>query len=79
MATPGTNLKDLRGMSDADLQTQVTKLRQEIWHERVKLREGAAQQSHQIRRARRQIARILTILKEQTMNQQQTAKPAERA
>jgi large subunit ribosomal protein L29 len=68
MATaPATvTVKDLRGMSEADLRAQVGKLRQEIWHSRLKLREGAAQQTHQIRQARRQIARILTILKQQT-------------
>ena len=63
--TAGTTTKDLRGMTEVDLRAQVGKLREEIWHGRLKLREGAAQQSHQIRQARRQIARILTVLKQQ--------------
>ena len=64
---PATTIKDLRGMSETDLRAQVGKLRQEIWHGRIKLREGAAQQSHHIRQARRQIARVLTILKQQAV------------
>ena len=65
-AAPGTATKDLRAMSEADLRAQAGKLREEIWHGKLKLRDGAAQQSHQLRQARRQIARILTILKQQS-------------
>ena len=72
MAKPaGTTPKDLRAMTETDLRAQVGKLRQEMWHGKIKLREGAAQQSHQIRQSRRQIARILTVLK-----QQASTKPA---
>ena len=78
MPAAGPTLKDLRQMNDADLQAQLGKLRQEIWQGRLKLREGSAQQSHQIRQARRHIARILTILKQQTIKQR-TATPAERS
>lgn len=66
-AQESASLKDLRGMSAPDLQAQAVKLREEVWSTRLKLRDGSAQQSHHIRQSKRQIARILTVLKEQSL------------
>jgi ribosomal protein L29 len=63
----GTN--DLRGMGQADLQAELEKLRRELWDQRVKAKEGALQQTHLLGHARKQIARIRTILREQTAKQ----------
>ena len=60
-----TGVKELRGLGPAELQAQLEKLRQELWDQRVKAKEGALQQTHQLSEARRQIARIQTILREQ--------------
>ena len=57
--------QELRGLPAADLKAQVEQLRQELWQQRLKVREGALQQTHQLRAARRQIARIATVLNEQ--------------
>ena len=62
------NTKALRGMNAADLREQVEKLRQDLWQQRVKTEVGATQQHHRRRAARRQIARVLTILNEQRGN-----------
>ncbi len=57
--------KELRAMPEADLRTQLTALRQELWRQRTKAREGSLQQTHQLRVMRRQMARIQTMLTEQ--------------
>ena len=59
---PGT--KELRGLPEADIRAQLAKLRQDLWQQRVKTREGALPQTHQLRLMRRQIARIQTVLAE---------------
>ena len=60
---------DLRALSAADLIAQREKLRQELWQHRMKLKEGAAQQTHLSRVMRRQIARVETMLKAQPQAQ----------
>ena len=54
---------DLRALPEADLRAQLDQLRGELWHKRIKLREGALQQTHDLRRLRRQIARVQTALR----------------
>lgn len=54
--------KELHTLPDADLQAQLDTLRKELWNHRLKLREGSLQQNHQVASARRQIARLLTVL-----------------
>jgi large subunit ribosomal protein L29 len=58
------SMKDLRTMPEPEVTAQMEKLRQEYWQHRVKAREGSLQQTHQLRAARRQIARLLTVLRE---------------
>ena len=64
MATKRPSTKDLRALPDADIQQQLDALRQELWQSRLKAKEGSLQQTHQIPAARRQIARIHTLLAE---------------
>ena len=56
--------KELRALPEADLNAQLEKLRQELWQQRVKMKEGAQQQTHQGGDMRRQIARVLTVMRE---------------
>jgi len=65
MATTPRGVKELRGLGAAELQAQIEQLRQDLWEQRVKAKEGALPQTHLPRVARRQIARIQTILREQ--------------
>lgn len=65
MADKALTIKELRGQSKTDLNAQLEKLRSELWQQRVKVREGALQQTHLLSAVRRQIARVHTVLREQ--------------
>ncbi len=67
MAEKSLGVKELRELSSADIQEQLGKLRGELWQLRLKAKEGAVQQTHQMLQIRRQIARIQTILSEQRL------------
>ena len=69
MAEKPLGTKELRGLGETELHAQIDKLRQELWEQRVKAKEGALPQTHQLGKARRQIARIRTILREQAPTQ----------
>lgn len=56
--------QELRAMPEAEVQTQLEKLRHDLWQGRLKAREGSLQQTHQLSAMKRQIARILTLLRE---------------
>ena len=56
--------KELRALPAADIAAQLEKLRQDLWQQRLKAKEGALQQTHQLRLMKRQIARIQMVLKE---------------
>ncbi len=56
--------KELRAMPAADLRTQLETLRRTLWQNRMKLREGTIQHSHEIKTAKRRIARVMTVLNE---------------
>ena len=62
MATSRLHAKELRTLPEADLQSQLAKLRQELWQHRGKVREGSLQQTHLVRAAKRDIARLHTVL-----------------
>ena len=64
MADKRPTTKELRALPDADIRQQLDVLRQELWQSRVKAKDGSLQQTHQIPSARRQIARIHTLLTE---------------
>ena len=65
MADKRPAAKELRALPQTDLREQAAKLRQELWQQRVKTKEGAIQQMHHGRAIRRQIARVLTVMREQ--------------
>ena len=64
MAQTRPTAKTLRELPRADLSAQLETLRQELWQHRIKTKEGAQPQMHQIPALRRQIARIQTVLRE---------------
>ena len=66
MAEKRPGVKELRALPAVELQGHVQSLRQELWEHRVKAKQGALQQTHLLRALRRQIARIQTVLSEQT-------------
>lgn len=66
MAQAHPKAQALRELPPEELQEQVRKLRQELWQLRVKIGEGAQQQTHPLRLLRRQIARVQTVLRERT-------------
>ena len=64
MAAKKIRAKDLRAQSDQELRDQIAQLRQDLWQQRMKAREGSLPQTHHLSAGRRQIARIHTILSE---------------
>lgn len=65
MATKRMSAKDLRAQSAQELRDQIVALRQDLWQQRMKAREGGLQQTHQLSAGRRHLARINTVLNEQ--------------
>ena len=63
MATARPKMSELQALPDADLRAQLDGLRQELWQQRIKLHDGALQQTHQLQALRRQIARVQTALR----------------
>jgi large subunit ribosomal protein L29 len=55
----------LRNTSPADLDKEELALRDEIWKLRLQRSTGQLQDPHKVRRTRRDLARILTIRREQ--------------
>ena len=64
MAESRVTTKDLRALPADDLKTQLISLRKDLWHHRLKARDGSLQQTHLLSRLRRQIARVQTILRQ---------------
>ena len=54
----------LRGMDAAALSKQESALREEIWNHRLQLTTGQLQDPGRVARARRELARVLTIKRE---------------
>ena len=65
MAEQRMDTKALRAAPAADLAAQVDAVRRERWDHRLKMAEGSVRQTHRLRLLRRQLARILTIQREQ--------------
>ena len=55
--------KELQTLTETDLTAHLEKLRQELWQARTKAKEGSLQQTHLLRMAKRQIARVHTVLR----------------
>ena len=58
-------MKELRGLSEAELQNELEQLRRGLWDNRIKAKDGAMTHTHLLSATRRQIARVHTILREQ--------------
>jgi large subunit ribosomal protein L29 len=56
--------KDLRGKSKQELETQLVELRREQFNMRMQRAMGQFTQTHQIKRVRRDIARVKSVLGE---------------
>jgi len=54
----------LRGMSDTELQKEADGLREEVWKLRMQKVTGQLQDPNRVTRARRDLARVLTIQRE---------------
>ena len=63
--SPMVKAKDLRAVPEAELRQQLAQTRKELSRLRLKARQGALEQPHQIRTMRRDMARMLTVLAEQ--------------
>jgi large subunit ribosomal protein L29 len=59
----------LRGMTPDELTTEENELREEIWKLRLQLKTGQLQDPQKVRRARRELARVLTIRRESELAQ----------
>jgi ribosomal protein L29 len=64
--------QELRALSGTELSAQLEKLKEELWQHRINTTEGAKPQVHEGRAIRRQLARILTIMREQVMTSART-------
>ena len=65
--------KDLREVPGTELQERLRQLQKELWQHRLKSVDGSLQQTHVIRTAKRDVARIQTMLTEQA--RQTTTRP----
>jgi large subunit ribosomal protein L29 len=75
MADKPASAKTLRGVPPAELQGQIETLRRDLWTSRLQQRAGTAQQPHRLRGMRRQIARLLTVLRESARGAAGSTKP----
>ncbi len=64
MAQKLPKTKDLRVLPDPEIRTELEKLRQEQWQYRIKAKDGSLKQSHHLPLIKRQIARVLTVIRE---------------
>ena len=63
---PRTKVSELRGVSEAELRQRIAENRKEIAAIRLKGSLGAIEQPHRIEQMRRDIARMLTVINEQS-------------
>ncbi|PMQ00974.1 MAG: 50S ribosomal protein L29 [Dictyoglomus sp. NZ13-RE01] len=60
--------RDLREKTDEELKEELKKLRMELFNLRFQLSTGGLTNPHRIKMVRKDIARILTILRERELN-----------
>ncbi|MDZ4694453.1 MAG: 50S ribosomal protein L29 [Deltaproteobacteria bacterium] len=60
----GSSIQDLRGNEVAELERTAIKLRQELFGHRMKSRTNQLENTMLIRSARREIARVMTVISE---------------
>ena len=61
----GLDLTKLQGMNPQELNKEALELRDEIWKLRLQRSTGQLQDPEKIRRKRHDLARVLTVLREQ--------------
>ena len=64
--TATATVSDLRGLSASELQQRIVQARKDLGGMRLKASQGALEQPHRIRFLRRDIARMLTLIGEQS-------------
>ena len=57
-------LKELRALSSTELEQRASDQRNALADLRLRIRQGAMKQTHKVSQIRREIARILTLLRE---------------
>ena len=70
MAKIQLSMKELRDLPEAELKEKMATLRQELWQNRLRARQGSFQQTHQLTAARHNVARIQTVMTERRKAQQ---------
>jgi large subunit ribosomal protein L29 len=60
----------IRNMSAADLDKEEGQLREEVWKLRLQLTTGQLQDPQKVRRARRDLARVLTVRRERQLSEE---------
>ena len=61
------NAKELRSLSAEELRTKVTELERTVFDLRMKLKTGRLDSTAELPKARRDLARVHTVLREQTL------------
>lgn len=61
------DMKDIRGLESAELETRVKDLRNSIFDLRMKLKTGRLDAPSDIQKTRRDLARVLTVLRERQL------------
>ncbi len=64
--TAATTVRDLRGLSETELRQRIDQARKDLAGMRLKASQNSLEQPHQIRFLRRDIARMLTLIGEQS-------------
>ncbi len=60
-------LGKLRGMTETELSKEEGDLREEIWKLRLQMSTGQLQDPNRVRRARKDLARVLTVRREREL------------
>ena len=58
----------IRNMAPADLAKEEEQLREQVWRLRLQMTTGQLQDPQKVRRARKDLARVLSIKREQELN-----------
>ena len=58
----------VRNMSPEDLAKEEEQLREQVWRLRLQMTTGQLQDPQKVRRARKDLARVLSIMREQELN-----------
>ncbi len=62
-----SDMEKLRGMTADELCKEERELREQIWKLRMQLASGQLDNPQRVRRSRRELARVLTVLREQQL------------